>query len=73
MYLTITETRDILRSVKDLKALFKGLIFGGSSILKKSKLRGFNKNIPSTILRHANANIQLASNLPRETSYNGYI
>ena len=35
--LTITETRDILRSVKDLKALYKGLIFRGSSVLKKSK------------------------------------
>ena len=44
--LTITETRDILRSVKDLKALYKGLIFRGSSILKKSKLEAVIKTYP---------------------------
>ena len=46
IYLTSTETRDILRSAKDLKALYKGSIFRGSSVLKKSKLEAVIKTYP---------------------------
>ena len=46
IYLTSTETRDILRSAKDLPALYKGLIFRGSSVLKKSKLEAVIKTYP---------------------------
>ena len=44
--LTITETRDILRSAKDLTALYNGLIFRGSSVLKKSNLEAVIKTYP---------------------------
>ena len=44
--LTSTETRDIFRSVKDLTALYNGLIFRGSSVLKKSKLEAVIKTYP---------------------------